>query len=320
MASAGGAAAAAEATRVACVAPSGAGAGAAAPVATLGARRGGRPARGGGERRTAEVAGRRLALLRVLGQRPRGDRVERGRDPGDGGRSRRRVVEVGEDRRGHGVAAKRRRAGERRREDAAERVDVGARVGALAAQVLRRHEVHGPHPRAALGQAGVRALHARDAEVAEIDVVAGDEHVRGLDVAVHEPRGVRGVEPVGDLGDDRRGPRGLEAPVAREQRVEVGAGHVADDEEEAAALLAGGVDGDDVGMVDGRGQAGLTLEALAQLGIGGAVGGDELQRDRAPEAQVGRSVDDAHAAATEHAVDPAARELIPGASSATRPF
>ena len=95
-------------------------------------------------------------------------------------------------------------------------------------------------------------------------MVARDQDVGRLDVAVHEPGGVRGVERVGDLGDDARGPRGLEAALAPQQPVQVGARHVAHDEVEVAVLLARRVDRDDVRVVDRRGQPRLALEALAE--------------------------------------------------------
>ncbi len=75
---------------------------------------------------------------------------------------------------------------------------------------------------------------------------------------------MRGVERVGDLGDDARGPRGVEPALAPEEPVQVRARHVAHDEVEVAVLLAGRVDRDDVRVVDRRGEAGLALEALAQ--------------------------------------------------------
>ena len=53
----------------------------------------------------------------------------------------------------------------------------------------------------------------------------------------------------------------------------------------------------DVRVVDQRRQPRLALEALAEGRVGGAVGGDQLERDRAPEFELDGPVDDAHAAA-----------------------
>ena len=89
---------------------------------------GDRLARGGGERRAAEVAGRRVAVLGVLGQRALDHAVELGGHRRALGRARRRLVQVRAHRLRDGVAAERRLAGQRREQHAAERVDVRARV------------------------------------------------------------------------------------------------------------------------------------------------------------------------------------------------
>ena len=97
----------------------------------------------------------------------------------------------------------------------------------------------------------------------------------------------------------------------RQQRVQVGAVDVAHHEVQPAVLLARGVDRDHVRVVDRRRHARLALEALAEGGVGGAVVGDQLDRDRPPEAELGRAVDDAHPARPGDGLDPAAGELGP---------
>ena len=93
------------------------------------------------------------------------------------------------------------------------------------------------------------------------------------------------------------------------QRVQVGPRDVAQDEVERAVVVARRVHRDDVRVVDGGGHLPLALEARAELRIGRPVGGQELQRDRPPEAELGGPVDHAHAAAADHALDAASREL-----------
>ena len=140
-------------------------------------------------------------------------------------------------------------------------------------------------------------------------MLAVEQDVGGLDVAVHEPDGVRGVERGADLQRDARDAAGRDAALAGEQALQVGPGHVAHDEVEVAALLAGRVDRDHVGMVDRRRDARLALEALAEAGIARPLGGDQLDGDGPAERQLGRAVDDAHAAAAGDRLDAAAGDL-----------
>ena len=64
-------------------------------------------------------------------------------------------------------------AGQREVQHAAERVDVGAPVDGLAADLLGRDEVDRPHPAAGRGQAAIGERVAGEAEVAEVDLVVG---------------------------------------------------------------------------------------------------------------------------------------------------
>ena len=106
---------------------------------------------GGGQGSGAQVAGRRRPSLGLLGQRPRDDVVEGG---GHAGAARegcgRRRVQVRPEPRLVGLARIGHLPREREVQHAAERVDVGAPVDALAADLLGRHEVQRarPSPRA----------------------------------------------------------------------------------------------------------------------------------------------------------------------------
>ena len=134
--------------------------------------------------------------------------------------------------------------------------------------------------------------------------LAAEQDVRRLDVAVDEPLLVRGVERARDLLEDPDGIDGLEAAARAEQRVQVGARHVAHRDVEVAVLLLGLVHGHDVGMVDPRGEARLALEALAKLGVLRELGGDELDRDLTAERELRRAEHDAHAAASDALLEP----------------
>ena len=140
-------------------------------------------------------------------------------------------------------------------------------------------------------------------------MLAAQQHVGGLDVAVDQADGVGGVEGGADLERDRRGARGRHGALAREQVLEVGALHVAHHQVQVTALLARGVDRDDVRVVDRRRDPRLALEALAEARVPRPVGGDQLEGDRAPQRELGRPVDDAHAAAAGDRLDAAAGEL-----------
>jgi hypothetical protein len=249
------------------------------------------------------------ALGRILRQRTGDHGVEaRGR----AGHARGRIVEVGLDRRDLAVAVERHRARQRVVEDAAERVDVGARVDRLAADLLRRDVVERADEHPDLGQRGVRGGALREPEVGQVDVLDAalgrDQDVAGLDVAVHEPATVRGVERGGDLTGDLDRTRRLE-PLARDQRAEVGPRHEAHRDVQQAVGLAGLVDRDDVRVVDQRGEPRLAREALAERGIGPVLGRDQLECHRAPERHLRREVDGAHPALARDALDSVPGEL-----------
>jgi hypothetical protein len=184
-----------------------------------------------------------------------------------------------------GVAQVRRAAGERVHEHAAERVDVRARVDALAADLLGRDEAERPDPAAGPAEARAgRGLALGQAEVREVGVVLGAEQdVRGLDVAVHEPVRVRGVERAADLADDVGRPLGID--------------------EQHALTLARVVHGNDVRVLDRGRRLGLGDEARAKLRVVGECRGDDLQRDGAVEVQVDRAIDDTHPAAPGEPLD-----------------
>jgi hypothetical protein len=218
-------------------------------------------------------------------------------------------VQVGEHGRRHRPARVRDLAGQRVVEHAAERVDVGARVDLLAGELLRRHEVDGADPLPRRGQPRLGADDLREAEVGEVGVLAAEQDVGGLDVAVHQPDGVRGVQRGADLRADRGDAVGRQQAVARQQPLEVDALDVAHHEVEVAVLLAGGVDRHHVRVVDRRGHPRLALEPLAEAGVARAVRGDQLDRDRPPQRQLRRAVHDAHAAAAGDRLDATAGDL-----------
>ena len=65
-------------------------------------------------------------------------------------------------------------------------------------------------------------------------------------------------------------------------------------------------------MIEGGREARLAQEALVERAIVRKLGRDQLQRDGPVERELGRPVDDPHAAATDDTVDPIAGQLRPG--------
>lgn len=90
------------------------------------------------------------------------------------------------------------------------------------------------------------------------------QHVRWLDVPVHQVGGVRGIERGRHWRDDRRGPGRWQRALPAQQGADVSAAHESHRDEEHAASLAGFVDRDDVRMVHRGCRPRLPGEALAE--------------------------------------------------------
>ena len=184
-----------------------------------------------------------------------------------------RLELVREQDRHRGVLNKRRPPRHTRVQDAPQRVQVRAPVRHLAAPLLGAH-VRGRAQRGA-GLGERRALHARDAEVEHLDHGRLTDHlhqdeVAGLQVAVHQPRGVRLGEAAQDLDADGRGLKLRERATVRcrlfQSGVERGAAELLHrHKEDAGVRLAKVVDANGIGVAERRGDAGLLQEALHQV-------------------------------------------------------
>ena len=139
-----------------------------------------------------------------------------------------------------------------------------------------------------------------------------DEHVGGLDVAVHETALVRFIQRLGDLLEQPERATRLERPALGEQALQVGSLHQTHRDVELARDLARVVDRDDRRVVERRREPRLAQETLAEADVAGELGREELERHAAVECEVVRAVYDAHPPAAEQRLDAVAGELASG--------
>ncbi len=148
------------------------------------------------------------------------------------------------------------------------------------------------------------------AEIENLGVAAlGDEDVGGLDVAMDDALGMRGIEAVGNFegeGDDSFVIQRLAADlVLQGQAIQKFHG-----DEGLLAVFADFVDGADIGMVESGSGAGLPAKAFESLRVARHLLGQKFQGDEAAEFGVFRFVDDAHAATAELLDDAVVRDSL----------
>jgi hypothetical protein len=202
--------------------------------------------------------------------------------------------------------------------------DVGPRVRGLALHLLGGHVPDRPQEN--IGRGPLRRRRAlpvrlvrdeslmklREAEVQHLHPpVARQEDVVGLEVAVDDPALVGGAKPPRDL--ERPGHGLAQRGDPRAQRLAKRLALEELEDEVGVSLVGADVeDGDDVGVGESSGGAGLGLEAAEPVGGGLSVGGDELDRHLASEAGVAGAVDLAHAPGAERLHDLVGTEPCPG--------
>ena len=184
-----------------------------------------------------------------------------------------------------------------------ERVDVAAGIGHAA-----RHELGGEvGDRAEQLRAGggVGRRGAREPEVADLDAaVFGEQHVLGLDVAVHDAGAVGRGEAGQDRVHDRDGLRHRQAALLAQQLAKRDAGKVLHDEVGHVAVLALVEHVDHVRVGQPCGGPGLLDEPALEHGVIAEVPVHHLEGDPALEAQVGGDVHGRHAAARDARAHP----------------
>jgi len=134
----------------------------------------------------------------------------------------------------------------------------------------------------------------------------GDEDVRGLDVAVDDPFGVRGIERVGNLDCEPEEHIGLDG-FARDAMPQRHAVEKLHDDEGMAIFLPNLMDGTDIGMIQRRSRLRLALKPRQGLGVFDDVIGQEFQRDKSVEGYILCLVDDPHSAAAQFLDDAVVR-------------
>ena len=194
------------------------------------------------------------------------------------------------------LAGERQPAGQQLVRHDAERVQVRARVGRLAADLLGGQVLHRALDAARLRRLAV-GIRAGQAEVGDLHRAAGrDQDVLGLDVAVDDALCVRGLEGEQRLADDLGRLRRLE-PDVRVQQLARGApadelhDHVVDAVDRAPV-----VDRDDVRVGEGRRRARLVAEPIDESLVSGEGSVQDLDRHLAREHGVVRAEDLAHPA------------------------
>ncbi len=146
-----------------------------------------------------QLAGGRRSRLRVLGQRPHhGARQRAPEMRGDRLRWPRLLGEMGEEDLLRRAAAERHLAGEQGVDDDSEAVDVARRSSRPPLALLGAHVERGAD-RVPAGEARVVALeHACEAKVGDLGDRAGEQDVARLEVPVHDPLAVGGIDRRGD--------------------------------------------------------------------------------------------------------------------------
>ena len=237
--------------------------------------------------RVLETVGRRLGQRLVEEGLPAASRRRQ---------ARHRLLDV-RDRGGQRVAAiEGQVAGQQFVADHAEAVEIGASVDVEAACLFGTHVAGRTHGRALARDPQVVAV-VRDAEIGEQrTLVLVEQHVLGLDVAMHDAALVGLSQRVGERADHRGDAR------RRFAQVELGEIAVGQVRHGVEKLPVGGaadfVDRDDVRVLQARDGAGLLLEAG-----NGFVGRrlQDLHRHRSAQRRLDRQIHRGHAAAAERA-------------------
>ncbi len=229
----------------------------------------------GDAQRGGELAAGAVPVARLLGHGLADHGVDGGRQFGADRSHWRHVVPYMREQDCDGVLALERQGpGEEAEGNAAERVLVAGPADRLAGDLLGGTVVRRAHEHAGRGQPRGTRRGLDEPEVGQVGLLraAGDvvdEDVAGLDVPVHQPDRVRGIQSRGHLGDDVGHPvGGKRAAVGAHESREVPAGDEPGGDVQHAVGFASGVDGQDVRFVDGGDGARLAQEPGPEVLVG----------------------------------------------------
>jgi len=216
-----------------------------------------------------------------------------------------------------GRAAEGMLTGEHLVEDDAEREDVGASVGRLAAEHFGGHvdgraghdAPFGESLGGCRGPGGIGAGKAAgDSEVEQLDLAGSGEHdVFRLDIAVENAFGMRGAQSVDALEGD--GEEAIEGHRGAKLFAQGGAGDKLHDEQDVVLLFDHVVDGGDVGVTEGRGALAFAEEEAAILGGILVAREHALDSDGALQRGIEGAINLTHAAGTEERLDSESADL-----------
>lgn len=178
-----------------------------------------------------------------------------------------------------------------------QREHVGRGHGIPAEHLLRRHVGDGSEGRAARRhRRGVRG--PRDTEVDDPRAVRGEQHVRGLEVPVHDALAVHRLQGLRDTGDQPQHRVDGQRPVIAYRVGEGGPRHIGGRTPRHRSRSVAVHDRSRVEPVHPARRGHLGLEPLAELGALGQLRPDHLDRDGPPARRV-REIDPSHAAGPE---------------------
>ena len=144
-------------------------------------------------------------------------------------------------------------------------------------------------------------------EIQDLGLAApGYEDIGGLDVAVNDAFGVRGIETIGYLdARSRISSVSIRFSAMRCFRVWPSMNSIA--MKSRPSILVDVVNGADVGVIHGRGRLRLAPEAFQHMPVSGDFIGQKLEGNRALEPGIFRFIDDAHPSLAQLFDDPIVR-------------